>query len=482
MEERVLNYINGQLLEPDSGDYLDNVDPSTGEVYSTVADSNESDLNTAVAAAKAAFPAWRDTPAAERAAVLTRWADLIESHAEDFAKAECFDNGKPLSTCRNVDIPRGINNIRFYATAVQQFSSECHPMGSSAFNYTLRDPMGVVSTISPWNFPFHLLTWKVAPALAVGNAVIAKPSEVTPMTAGLMSSLASEAGVPPGVFNVLHGRGSRIGAAISQHPGIRAVSFTGSTATGAEISRQAAASFKKVSLELGGKNPFIVFDDCDWDATLQGARASAYANQGQICLCGSRIFVQRSVYDRFKSDFSKVVRSIQVGDPMDPSTQHGATVSQAQMEKVLGYLDLAREEGGQVLTGGQRRVLPGRCEKGFFIEPTLIEGLPYDSRCNQEEIFGPVATLIPFDSEEEVIEMANSVNYGLAASLWTQNLNRAHRMARALESGIVWINTWNMRDLRTPFGGMKASGTGREGGWESLRFFTEAKNVCVKLD
>lgn len=480
--KKLQNCIGGELRAPANGEYIDCVDPSTGQVYAQVPDSGPEDLEAAVGAAKGAFKDWKNTPIQERGACLERLADLIDARIEDFIQAECVDNGKTISACRNIDIPRGIANLRFYAAAAQHFSSECHSMGHSGFNYTLREPLGVVSTISPWNFPFHLFTWKLGPALVAGNCLIAKPSELTPMTAYLTSELITEAGFPPGVFSVLHGRGAGIGAAISSHPDIAAVSFTGGTVTGAEIARVASPQFKKVSLELGGKNPFIVFEDAKWEAALECAKRAAYANQGQICLCGSRLFVQRSVYDRFKEDFVKVIEGIRIGDPLEESTEHGANISEAHMQKILDYIELAKKDGGQVLAGGKRRVLEGRCQGGYFIEPTLIDGLDASCRINREEVFGPVATLIPFDSEEEVLAMANSVDFGLAASIWTQDINRGHRMAREIENGVVWVNTWNTRDLRTPFGGVKASGTGREGGWESLRFFTEPKNVCIYLE
>lgn len=478
---KILNLIDGALCEPAGGDFIETVDPSIGKPYALLPDSTKADLDRAVEAAQNAFPAWRDTPAEDRAACLRRLADLIEARMEDFVRAECIDNGKPLWLCRTVDIPRGVANLRFFASAIEQFSSEAHTMEGRGVNYTLREPIGVVATISPWNLPLLLFTWKFAPALAAGNCVIAKPSEVTPMTAFMLSELVGEAGFPPAVFNVLHGRGAQIGAAISAHSGIKAISFTGGTATGATIAKTAAPEFKKLSLELGGKNPTIVFDDADMARAMDGAVRSAFANQGQICLCGSRLLVQDGIYKKFRDTFVKRAKMLVPGDPLEEDTKFGATVSKDHMEKVLGCIEIARGEGGKILSGGGSVTVEGRCENGYFIEPTVIEGLPQQCRTNRQEIFGPVVTLQPFKTEDEALEIANDPEYGLAASVWTSDLNRAHRVARNIESGIVWVNCWNMRDLRTPFGGVKNSGVGREGGLEALRFFTEPKNVCINL-
>lgn len=396
------------------------------------------------------------------------------------AEAEAIDNGKPITLAKNVDIYRASANIRFFAQAITQFSSESHAMEDVAINYTLRDPIGVVGCISPWNLPLYLFTWKIAPALASGNAVIAKPSEITPMTAFLFSKLCIEAGLPDGVLNILHGTGPSIGGPLTTHPKIKALSFTGGTATGAQITKVTAGMFKKLSLELGGKNPTLVFADCDFEDTVNNVVRAAFSNQGQICLCGSRIYIERPIYEKFKLAFVEKVQQIKIGDPLQTDTQHGALVSKAHMEKVLSYIELAQEEGGTILTGGNQVTLEGRCENGFFVEPTVIEGLTNHCRTNQEEIFGPVCTIMPFDTDDEAIILANGTEYGLASSVWTNDLKRAHRVAKEIEAGIVWINCWLLRDLRTPFGGVKSSGVGREGGLEALRFFTEAKNVCVK--
>lgn len=479
--EKLLNYINGRLVEPAGKTYFDNYHPATGTVYSQIPDSGAEDVQAAVDAAKAAFPAWSATPAEKRAKVMMKIASFIERDLERFAQAESKDNGKPVNLARIVDIPRAVSNFEFFATAVMHFASEAHAMEDTAINYTLRQPIGVVGCISPWNLPLYLFTWKIAPAIAAGNCVVAKPSEVTPMTAHLLSSICIEAGLPPGVLNIVHGMGGRAGQAIVEHPEIKAISFTGGTKTGAGIARTAAPMFKKLSLELGGKNPNIIFADCDFDNAVKTSVNSSFANQGQICLCGSRIFIERPLYEKFRDAFVARVKELVPANPADDKTRLGAVVSQPHMEKVLSYIALAKEEGGTILCGGERVILGGELANGWYIAPTVIEGLTYNCRTNQEEIFGPVVTLTPFDTEEEALMMANSTAYGLAATVWTQHLTRAHRVASLLQSGIVWINCWLLRDLRTPFGGVKQSGVGREGGFEALRFFTEAKNVCIKL-
>ena len=475
------NYLNGQLVPPQSGRYLDNFEPATGHVYGELPDSGRLDVEAAVAAAEAALPAWRARSAEERGRLLVRLAELIERDLERLAIAESCDNGKPLSLARVMDIPRAASNFRFFGTAAEHFASEAHVQAGVAVNYTVRHPVGVVGCISPWNLPLYLFTWKIAPALAVGCCVIAKPSEVTPVTAFLLSELCMEAGLPPGVLNVLHGTGPRCGQAIVAHPGIKAISFTGGTATGRQLAATAAPMFKKLSLELGGKNPNIIFADCDLAAAVKTSIRSSFANQGQICLCGSRIFIEQAIYEPFKAEFLRQVAELTVGDPLSAKTSQGALVSEAHLNKVLDYIQLAHDEGGTLLTGGRRQNVPGRCQSGYFLQPTVFENLPYNCRTNQEEIFGPVVTLTPFNTEDEVLRMANSTEYGLSATIWTQNLTRAHRVAQALQAGVVWVNTWLHRDLRTPFGGLKNSGVGREGGLEALRFFTEAQNVCVKL-
>ncbi|HET6226578.1 MAG TPA: aldehyde dehydrogenase [Bacteroidia bacterium] len=474
------NYINNKLVAPQSGKYLDVHNPATGEVYAQLPDSDERDVQLAVSAAQEAFPAWAALPAEKRSRLLLKLVDGIEKRFDELALAESVDNGKTVKLAKHVDIPRAASNFYFYATGLMHFASESHYMEEGAINYTLRRPIGVVGCISPWNLPLYLFTWKIAPALAAGNCVVAKPSEVTPMTAYLLSEICIEAGLPPGVLNIVHGLGTKVGQAISEHPQIPAISFTGGTVTGASIAKIAAPMFKKLSLELGGKNPAIIFADCNYEHMLKTVMNSSFSNQGQICLCGSRIFIERPIYEKFKKDFVERTEQLKVGDPLEATSNLGAVVSEPHMKKVLSYVELAKQEGGKILTGGHRVQLEGRCKNGWFIAPAIIEGLAYDCRTNQEEIFGPVVTITPFDKEEEVIRYANSTQYGLASSVWTENLTRAHRIADELKTGIVWINCWLTRDLRTPFGGTKSSGVGREGGWEAMRFFTEPKNVCVK--
>ncbi|MBP6185143.1 MAG: aldehyde dehydrogenase [Saprospiraceae bacterium] len=475
------NYINGELLPATGGETLSDFEPATGHVFAQIPRSGPADVELAYQAAKSAFPAWSKTPLEDRYRILIRISEGIEAREDELAEAESRDNGKPVWLAKKVDIPRASSNFRFFATGLMHFASESHEMPGEAINYTLRQPIGVVGCISPWNLPLYLFTWKIAPALAAGNTVVAKPSEITPLTAWMLSQICIEAGLPPGVLNIVHGTGPEVGEAIVVHPGIKAISFTGGTATGARIAATAAPMFKKLSLELGGKNPTIVFADADFDDVLRTTIQSGFANQGEICLCGSRILVERPIYERFRDAYVEKVAALKVGDPTAADTRVGAIVSQAHMEKVLSYVELAKSEGGTVLCGGYQVHPEGRCKEGWFIQPAVIEGLDQTCRTNQEEIFGPVVTIQPFDTEEEAIQLANGVRYGLATSVWTTNLKRAHRVAGALESGIVWINCWLLRDLRTPFGGMKDSGVGREGGWEAMRFFTEAKNVCLKV-
>jgi aminomuconate-semialdehyde/2-hydroxymuconate-6-semialdehyde dehydrogenase len=479
--EKLQNYINGQYINPNQGNYIDNYEPATGKVYSLIPDSDETDVQLAVEAAEKAFPIWSKMSIEQRSAILVKVSEGIQNRMDEFVQAESKDNGKPVSLAAHVDIPRAISNFHFFATGILHFAAEAHSMEGEGINYTTRKPIGVVGCISPWNLPLYLFTWKIAPALAAGNCVIAKPSEVTPYTAYLLGKVLSEAGMPEGVLNIIHGLGNKVGDAIVKHPKIKAISFTGGTKTGEYIARTAAPMFKKLSLELGGKNPNIIFDDCDFDEMLTTTVRSSFANQGQICLCGSRIFVQRGIYDKFKTAFVERVEKLTVSHPTDPKAKMGALVSKPHLEKVISYIELAKQEGGKVIAGGNQVHLEAPYNEGYFLQATVIEGLDFKCRTNQEEIFGPVVTLTPFDTEGEVLEMANSTQYGLSATLWTSDLKRAHRMADQIEAGIVWINAWLVRDLRTPFGGVKSSGVGREGGWEALRFFTEPKNVFVKF-
>lgn len=477
--QKIFNYINGNLTAPESGNYIDNYNPSTGKVYSLIPDSDAADVNTATAAAAAAFSSWSTTPAAKRSEILLKIANLITENLDILAQAEAIDNGKPVWLAKRVDIPRAASNFHFYATAILHHASESHRMEEGFINYTLRQPVGVAGCISPWNLPLYLFSWKIAPALATGNTVVAKPSEITPMTAYLLSELCIKAGLPSGVLNIVHGYGHKVGAAITAHPDIPLISFTGGTKTGAEIARTAAPMFKKLSLELGGKNPNIIFADCDFEEAIKTTLNSSFSNQGEICLCGSRILIEKSLYEKFRDELVKRTVKIKVGNPADDSVKLGAIVSEQHMNKVLSYIELAKQEGGKILCGGNRKTVEG-FENGYYIEPTVIEGLSQNCRTNMEEIFGPVVTLQSFETEEEALQLANVTEFGLAGTIWTENLSKAHRVAAQLKSGIIWINCWLVRDLRTPFGGMKSSGVGREGGWEALRFFTEPKNVCVK--
>jgi aminomuconate-semialdehyde/2-hydroxymuconate-6-semialdehyde dehydrogenase len=476
---RLTNFIDGDYRAPASGAYLPVVEPATGKTFAEVPDSGSADIDAAVAAAQRAERGWAATAPSQRATLLRRVADLIEARLESLAEEESRDNGKPVKVARNVDIPRAVANFRFFAAMAESQASESHSGEAGTLNYTLRQPLGVVGCISPWNLPLYLLSWKIAPALAAGNCVIAKPSEVTPVSAWLLGEIVQAAGLPAGVLNIVQGGGPRCGLALVTHPKVKAVSFTGSTATGGAIAAATATQFKKLSLEMGGKNATVVFADCDFERTVAESVRAAFSNQGQICLCGSRILVERSLLPRFRDAFLAKVAELVVGDPRDPASDIGALVSAAHLAKVRGYIDLAHEEGGRLLAGGQRITLDGRCSEGYFLAPTVFDQLDAHCRVNTEEVFGPLATLTPFDDDAQALAFANCTPYGLACSLWTRDLTRAHRFAAAVEAGIVWINCWMARDLRTPFGGVKQSGLGREGGVEAMRFFTEAKNVAI---
>lgn len=479
--QKILNYIDGKFVEPATGKFLDNFEPSRGEVYSLVPDSGPLDVDRAVAAAQKAFPAWSQTPVAERSRLLNRVADLIHRDLEKLARAESQDNGKPYSLALGLDIPRSEANFRFFAAAITQFHGETFMSDQTALNYTEASPLGVVGCISPWNLPLYLLSWKIAPALAAGNAVVAKPSEITPMTAFLLAEIVQEAGLPPGVLNIVHGLGPSVGEPLVMDSRVKAISFTGSTATGRRIAASTATHFKKLSLEMGGKNANVIFADADLDKALETTLRSSFANQGQICLCGSRILVEKKIYTEFRDRLVAKTKELRIGDPSLKETDQGALVSKAHWEKVVACVKKAKDEGGKILCGGEVPKLSAELSKGYYLAPTLIEGLRGDAVTNQEEIFGPVASIMPFENEEEAIALANSTRYGLSASVWTQDVKRAHRVASRLEAGLVWVNTWMMRDLRTPFGGVKESGVGREGGQEALKFFTETKNICISL-
>ena len=479
---KILNYINGEFVNPIKGEFIDNYNPAIGEVYGQIPNSTKEDVELAYQSAEKAFSSWSITTLDERHRILSKIADLIHQNLDKLAEAESKDNGKPLSLAKAIDIPRASSNFQFFANAITQFSSETHEsIGLNAINFTLRQPIGVVGCISPWNLPLYLFTWKIAPAIASGNCVVAKPSEVTPMTAYLLGEICNEAGLPKGVLNIVHGLGGSTGQVIVEHPNIKAISFTGGTTTGAHIARVAAPMFKKLSLELGGKNPNLIFADCDYDKMLETTVRSSFANQGQICLCGSRIFVEEKIYEQFKKDFIDKVSELKVGNPAQRDTNIGALVSKQHLEKVKSYIDITRQEGGKILFGGDR-VTVKNSENGYYLQPTIIEVSSNDCRLNQEEIFGPVVTIMPFKTNEEALQLANGVKYGLSATVWTNNLNRTMQLSKQLHTGIVWVNTWLMRDLRTPFGGQKASGVGREGGFEALRFFTEPKNICISYE
>ncbi|MDP9194905.1 MAG: aldehyde dehydrogenase [Acidobacteriota bacterium] len=480
MTRTIHNFINGAFVTPESGQYFDDIHPASGNVLAQIPDSDARDVALAVEAAKRAFPSWSVTRAEERSRILLKLADLIERNLDELARLESDDNGKPVSLAKRMDIPRAVANFRFFATAILHHASEAHVTDQIALNYTLRQPVGVAGLISPWNLPLYLLSWKIAPAIASGNTCVAKPSELTPLTANRLAELSLEAGLPPGVLNIVHGYGAKAGAAICEHPDVPLISFTGGTVTGAKVAAAAAPMFKKLSLELGGKNPNVIFADADLDDAIATSIQSSFANQGEICLCGSRIFVERSIYAEFVDRFVVATKKLRVGDPTDASTDVGALISEAHLQKVIGYLALAKEEGGTILTGGNRLFVDST-RPGYFLEPAVITGLGTDCRVLQEEIFGPVVTITPFEDDADAIRSANSTKYGLSATVWTRDLKRAHRVAAALHAGTVWINCWLLRDLRVPFGGAKESGVGREGGFDSLEFFTEQKNVCVKL-
>lgn len=479
--EKLQNFIDGKYCAPLKGNYIDNYEPASGNVYSLIPNSDADDVQLAVDAAEKAYPIWSKMSIDERSAIMVKLSEGIEARMDEFTAAESRDNGKPLSLAAHVDIPRAVSNFHFFATAILHYASESHNMEGVGVNYTLRKPLGIVGCISPWNLPLYLFSWKIAPALAAGNCVIAKPSEVTPYTAYLLGKMAQEAGMPPGVLNILHGEGGAVGDAIVKHPKIKAISFTGGTKTGEYIARTAAPMFKKLSLELGGKNPNIIFADGDYDKMLTTTVRSSFSNQGQICLCGSRILVEESIYEKFKVDFIQKVSELKVGNPSSLDTNIGALVSAAHLQKVKSYIDIAENEGGKILFGGDS-VTVKNFENGYYLQPTIIEVSDNNCRLNQEEIFGPVVTLMSFKTDEEALFLANDVKYGLSATLWTNNLNRTMQFSKQLQAGIVWVNTWMLRDLRTPFGGAKDSGVGREGGFEALRFFTEPKNICIQYE
>ena len=478
---KLKNYINGKFVNAISNKTLNNFNPSTGEQIQKFPDSDVDDVNVAVKKAKEAFQIWKTKSIQYRSEFLINLGSEIKNNAEKIAIAESIDTGKPEWLSKDLDIPRAAENMFFFGNSIRHFFSEFHNMDNSAFNYTLRQPIGVVGCISPWNLPLYLLTWKIAPAIATGNTVVAKPSELTPYTAFIFSKLCEKINFPKGVINIVHGLGKTAGDAIVKHKDVPVITFTGGTETGKKITRNSASQLKKISLELGGKNPNIIFDDADLDIAIDTSVRASFLNQGQICLCGSRIYIQNNIYNKFKKQFLEKVNKMKVGDPTLNENDLGSVISKEHLNKILNYINIAKDEGGKILIGGKQVKIKGKYEKGFFIEPTVIEGLPVSSKVNQNEVFGPVVTLTPFSDEDDLLKLTNSTQYGLSASIFTQNLNRAHRLASLIDAGTVWINTWLLRDLRVPFGGMKKSGIGREGGHSSLHFFTEPKNICIKL-
>ena len=477
--EQLTNFINGKFTQPKTEEYLDVFEPATGQVYSKVPNSSSTDIDVAFQAANAAFPGWSELTVTDRSQYLHKIAELLEHQLDDFANYESRDTGKPVTLAQSVDIPRAIANFRFFGEYGPTFKFNSELNSDQSENRVVHAPLGVVGCISPWNLPLYLFTWKIAPALMAGNTVLAKPSEITPYTAYKLGEICEDANLPAGVLNIIHGQGITAGDALINHKGVQAISFTGGTATGKIIAQKTAASFKKLSLEMGGKNPAIIFTDCNYNKMLETVVQSSFSNQGQICLSSSRILIQTEIFQQFKKDFIRKVNKLIVGDPQDHESNLGAVSSKNHFEKIMNYIELAEKEGGNILLGGKAVKLNGRCKKGWFIEPTIIEGLTNTAKTNQEEIFGPVVTLIPFNDEEDAIQIANESDYGLSATIWTEDKERATRVSNQVEAGVIWVNCWLVRDLRTPFGGMKQSGMGREGGSEALRFFTEQKNVCT---
>lgn len=477
----IQNFIAGSFVHSLDGQSIDDYNPATAQRIATIPRSKSADVELAVSAAQSAQPAWSALTLEQRANWLDRIADALEEKTEDIARTESMDTGKPIELARRIDAARSVSNFRFFASFGRQQAEMTFQM-EDAMNYVHRSPIGTVGLITPWNLPLYLLTWKVAPALLMGNTIIAKPSEITPLTANLLAETLLELELPNGVFNLVHGLGPEVGQALLEHPKVKGISFTGGTETGRIVARTAAPMFKKLSLELGGKNATIILKDADLDKAVDGAVRAAFTNSGQICLCGSRIFIDASIAEQFTKRFVEKVNSIQIGDPMDESTTMGSVISPEHLLKVESYIDLAIEEGGTVLTGGTRAMtgFNGPQGVGAFLRPTVVGNLPHTSRCATEEIFGPMVTLHTFSTESEALEMVNASEYGLAGSVWTTDLERGRAFSAQMNTGIVWVNTWLHRDLRTPFGGVKNSGVGREGGQWSLDFFSEMTNVCIK--
>ena len=474
------HFINGQFTDSQNLKTFQNINPATEEIIGTVAEGGKKEVDFAVAAAKRALDGpWKDYTLRERSTILRRIGDLILERVDELAYLESLDTGKPLSLAKKIDIPRAAYNFHFYADYMISIGNEAYQQDNDAFHYSYRHPVGVVGLIKPWNLPLLLLTWKLAPALAMGNTTVIKPSEWTPITATVLMEICKEAGVPSGVVNLVHGYGANsTGEAISAHQDVDAISFIGEVKTGKAIMRSGAETLKKMSFELGGKNPNVIFADADLEEVIDTTIKSSFINQGEVCLCGSRIYVERPIYDEFVNKFAEQSRELKVGDPLKEDTDIGTLVSKEHYESVLNYLAIAKNDGGEIVVGGGR---PGGLDTGYYIEPTIITGLERTSRCIREEIFGPVVTITPFDMEEEVIMQANDTHYGLSATIWTKDVKRAHRVAQSIKAGVIWVNTWFLRDLRTPFGGTNQSGIGRTGGMHSLDFYTELSSITIKL-
>ncbi|RCH76245.1 MAG: aldehyde dehydrogenase family protein [Candidatus Poseidoniales archaeon] len=476
---KILNYIKGKFNEPISSEWMDNFSPSTGEVIGSIPLSGDADVRSAIAAAKSALPEWSSLDPSDRALWLDKIADCLEEKFEEIAHLESMDTGKPISLARSVDARRSVSNFRFFSEMIRDREDEVFEM-EDATNIVKLRAVGVGALITPWNLPLYLLSWKVAPAIGMGNTVVCKPSELTPLTADLLMRVIDEVGLPPGVVNLVHGNGNA-GSILTGDPDVDLVSFTGGTSTGAKVAQSASPQFKKLSLELGGKNASIVFSDCNLEETVKGVTRAAFLNQGQVCLCGSRILVEDPIYDQFMDMFVESVESMVIGDPMHEDTDLGALISKQHLEKVESYVSLALEEGGEIVTGG-KPCLPKELEGGNWMSPTVVTGLGTESRCSTEEVFGPFVTVHRFNSEEDAIKIANNTRYGLAGSIWTGDIERGKRVAESIHTGMIWVNTWLHRDLRVPFGGVKDSGVGREGGKWSMGFFSEPLNVCLKHD
>ncbi len=478
MIEVLNNYINGQLKISETKEYIDVFEPATGNVYARVPNSDKSEIDEAFLSAKKAFPKWSNSSIEQRSIYLLKIAEIIQKNILELASYESRDTGKPINLALKMDIPRAIENLTFFSQYALEYKKDFQLKSKISKNDIISFPLGVVGCITPWNLPLYLFTWKIAPALIMGNTVVAKPSEITPYTAYKFGEICKEVDLPPGVLNIINGDGDKVGNRIAAHPEIKAISFTGGTATGKKIIKESSKNFKKLALEMGGKNPSIVFEDCDYNDMLDTVIKSSFTNQGQICLCSSRILIEKSIYEKFKFDFCKKVSELVLGDPIDPKTEFGAITSRAQYEKILAYIKLSKEQNGSILIGGKARKLKKRCEGGWFIEPTVIDGLDPENKLYKEEIFGPLVTIQRFSSAEEAVNLANSTKYGLSATIWSNDLEKANKIAKQIQSGVIWINCWMIRDLRTPFGGIKDSGFGKEGGFDALRFFTEQKNIC----